>query len=74
MYDDGNRMYLMLLAVFCDFTTNKNKSAKLLDSLLHFLDVKWLKKLWNITSPHSVLELENECLQKISHIKSNGDS
>ena len=65
-------MYLMLLAVFCDFTTNK--SAKLLDSLLHFLDVKWLKKLWNITSPHSVLELENECLQKISHIKSTGDS
>ena len=74
MYDDGNRMYLMLLAVFCDFTTNKNKSAKLLDSLLHFLDVKWLKKLWNITSPHSVSELENECLQKISHIKSNEDS
>ena len=74
MYDDGNRMYLMLLAVFCDFTTNKNKSAKPLDSLLHFLDVKWLKKLWNITSPHSVLELENECLQNISHIKSNGDS
>ena len=64
MYDDVNRMYLMLLAVFCDFTTNKNKSAKLLDSLLHFLDVKWLKKLWNITSPHSVLELENECLQR----------
>ena len=59
--------------VFCDFTTNKNKSVKLLDSLLHFLDVKWLKKLWNITSPHSVLELENECLQNISHIKSNGE-